>query len=596
MGDTENVSVESGEPTYIYYDTNAEKLDFRSATYTRADGTEVPIYEFKEMVVDGERKIRVTINGAISAAEGKKITDETKNGSNDYNYFHVIAGNIAKKITVNPLSITTFLDVEPGVINIDVRSEKMSGQYSGAFPIAIRTNYDEYTITAEDWTELTESGDNDSELMYLAYKNASGNYVRVNFGEKRDKPVSGTDSLYLVYTGLNDPQYSTFWSNDDHSFKLKVVAKSDDGTTSDPETVKINTKRASDNYVIYLRANWTLPHIYVYQCLSFPMDASSDRAGKSLATNYECTTAALEYSFTGKLAFKGWNVGEYNSPDGTLGDANGFKYFKTPSSSWDPKDDTGQHYYTDYDFCQEYRNTYTKTGKEQLMKCGLCASETAADDTGYNKLWPGIAMQEVYLNGNKWWKFELTAVATPGKALIMFSDGHSMSPSNRYPGDKQVGIPLFDYPDRTGWFDLQAGKYYFQSADPYGEKPEDEVKTYKYRIYWPRQWDLKDNNGDIVRDYIFLIFRKDGADENLDASIHNQCFYRTGSDTYINKNYYDFESTVTPTTMSSYLEMVAKPNAGTDWWGQAKDMKVAAFVRDSSTDRWESKNESLIKK
>ncbi len=87
-----------------------------------------------------------------------------------------------------------------------------------------------------------------------------------------------------------------------------------------------------------------------------------------------------------------------------------------------------------------------------------------------------------------WWKFTLTGIATPGKALIMFNDTHTEfkdangNATKRYPGNAEVGIPLFDYPSREGWFDYANGKTQFSSEDP--------NPTIKYlRIYFPKNND-----------------------------------------------------------------------------------------------------------
>ena len=67
-------------------------------------------------------------------------------------------------------------------------------------------------------------------------------------------------------------------------------------------------------------------------------------------------------------------------------------------------------------------------------------------------------MEYVEEGPNKgWYRFELSGVATPGKALIMFTDTHphGYDVANRYPLDKQVGVPLFDFPNREGWFDWE---------------------------------------------------------------------------------------------------------------------------------------------
>lgn len=85
--------------------------------------------------------------------------------------------------------------------------------------------------------------------------------------------------------------------------------------------------------------------------------------------------------------------------------------------------------------------------------------------------------------GNGWWKYTLTGIATPGKALIMFGDGHTYKDvMNRYPGNDEVGIPLFDYPSREGWFDLANGATQFTSTKP--------KERERFKLQWAKTNDL----------------------------------------------------------------------------------------------------------
>ena len=88
-----------------------------------------------------------------------------------------------------------------------------------------------------------------------------------------------------------------------------------------------------------------------------------------------------------------------------------------------------------------------------------------------NRQWPGIRMKP---DSDGWYYFELTDIADPGRTLIMFADAHigwEYIP-HRFPGDGEVGIPLFDFPSREGWL-----KYNGNVDDRVGnqfvaEKPE----------------------------------------------------------------------------------------------------------------------------
>ena len=497
------VNVEAGEKSFIEYDTNVAKLDFKSAVYMRGNEA-IPIYEFKE--VDG--KIEITVNSKLSADECQAITEATNrqvNPSNDYNYFHVKAGNINKKVTVYPLSLEPFLTVEPEEITINVREQLSSGNYDNTknpFKVVVKTNFDNYKITSADWGELGVTG-NTSDILYLAYKDAAGNYQKVNFNSDIDKPESGSHEYYLIYEGLNDG--NTFWSEKDHEMTLTFTPE---GKSEKAKTVKIKTQRSSDNYIIYFKApsGWTLPHIYVYQCLEIPGNhhqmlntgsGKRDIAGMPVGYNKkgEDSFAALEYSFTGKIAFLGWdaqvNKDALNATkqSGYEGYAfyQGFFEFKDAKDyddieyiSWkaDATKKQSERYNMDFDFCADWR---------EKVSCGKCQGDE------YAKLWPGIAMIEEKIKvGDKeetWWRFDLSATATPGKALIMFNDTHD-NVNRRYPAHAEVGVPLFDYPDRIGYFDYAAGKTYFTST-PNGVQ---NVQTKKYVIYfentgnWSQPW------------------------------------------------------------------------------------------------------------
>ena len=91
-----------------------------------------------------------------------------------------------------------------------------------------------------------------------------------------------------------------------------------------------------------------------------------------------------------------------------------------------------------------------------------------------------------------WYQFELTGVATPGKALIMFANWHG-GDGGRYPnagnGWSDPGIPLFDYPDREGWIDLTVDKPAF-SPNYRCEQQQIVVVSDKKRV-----WCYQDNNG-----------------------------------------------------------------------------------------------------
>jgi len=479
VNDTQ-VSVASGEITEIPYRTNADKLEFTSSKFTRTNGTSVDVFDLS---YDNEN-IYVTVNPALTMDECNTISNDKTN----YNFFHIKAGNINKKIIADPLNLDPFIMVSPEEIPIDVREQRASGMYEGEFPITVKTNYPGYTVTGIDWTEVTSDGKNTSTLVYLAYKDESGNYQNITFGTERKKPASGTEILYLLYKDLNGGH--KFWNEANHTFYLNFKATGD----TENHKVQINTKRASDNYIIHFKPksseNWTKPHIYVYQCLEIPGNRNYQKnfshiggpnpfytAGQPVGYYKDGNAwAALEYDLTGHTAFKGWEysinkqaLDNMSSLSYTCGWSQGFFAFtdgmNTDVNSWNAsKPESNDRYYKNMEFNEDWRASINSV-------CSDCAGWG-------NTLWPGIAMKP---EGDGWYYFELSSIATPGKALIMFSDQHSRTDndykSKRFPGQDQVGIPLFDYPSREGWIE-QDGVFTSRKGTSIV------ITNYKYRIYF----------------------------------------------------------------------------------------------------------------
>lgn len=434
----------AGREQLLHYETDAPELKFESCQYQGKDLFTVTTVKDE---TTGNDYISVKVNPDIV------VTGETLEG--DEYYFDIIAANLHKRIMVTPIKLTRFLNVTPTEIEINVREYISSGEYSAEIPISFTTNLDK--------VEISGFGAWDSSIALD--------------GEMTTTEKTGTNNLLL--TGMNG---GDFWKSE-HTLTLTYTATT--AGTEIEETVTITVKPNVLNYLIHFRApaDWTHPHIYVYQCLQLPQNTGNEFAGKTVGyKNGDASDAyysAIEYSFTGKISFLGWNYNNMNDPNyykQSGHSALGFCVFNDTNKyldDWvvDKNYENNKHYNTTLDFCKAYR--------ESITECKNCKSETRSitsnDGTrsdGFNSLWPGILMRN---DNNGWWTFELTGVATPGKALIMFADGHGGS-DRRYPADKAVGIPLFDYPSHEGWFDLANGAKQFTSTKP---------KMTKYRIYWP---------------------------------------------------------------------------------------------------------------
>lgn len=441
VSDTE-IPISAGQTSVIKYETNAEDLRFESPKYNNVD-----LYNFETR----NDSILVTVNPRIKTSWFDKITGD------EYTKFHIIAGTLYKKIDVSSLILQRFMSVEPLEWTIDAREQLASGNYDGELTVTVRTNVENFNIENVNWDNGNPARSNNLKIY-------DDNGSEISFGSKT--PTNGVYRIKIKYTGLNSG--ASFW-NTKQSLSFKISA-SNDGINPgpgyiDPKTVTVNIVPANDNYIIHFKADgWQWPHIYIYQCLEFPAYYSHDfefsgrnynTAFMAIGYNDGAPTAALEYSFTGKVAFKGWDVSPnkellQNAPTGYKV-MNGFFRFSDGSGedcSWNASKSTSDtRYFKNYDLCSEHRDRALPQNN-----CTLCPNSN-------NPLWPGIIMEKETGENEGWWKFELSSIAVPGKALIMFNNGHGNDGHGRYPADNEVGIPLFDYPSREGWFDLSKKRF-----------------------------------------------------------------------------------------------------------------------------------------
>lgn len=437
------VEIYAGIETLIPYDTDAGQLDFEYEFYTGSDGVERELLECKTVERDGKQYISVNVNPKIPA-EDKELKS----------WFIIKAANLKKRIEATIVSLKPFFNVSPTEIEVNIREYIASGEYEAEIPISFSTNLNKVTITGDDsfCGSMTLEGD------------------KTYTGAKEGKNI-------LKITGLNG---GTDWT-ETKTFTLTYTAEG----YPDPIPVTITVKPNILNYLIHFRApaDWTHPHIYVYQCLQLPSNRTDGNSGKIVGYYNEDKSdafAALEYSFTGKIAFRGWNYSQNNpnaAGSSSGNDKKGFFIFDN-WQSWDPsRAGFETHYYNDYDFCKAHRDTISSYASGVKTECQACEDEP-------KRTWPGILMHN---DNNGWWTFELTGVATPGKALIMFSNGHGGDDNKRYPGlneDKKSlpGIPLFDYPNREGWLD------YANFNTEFSNTPNTSTTIKKVRIYWPNDY------------------------------------------------------------------------------------------------------------
>ena len=439
--DQTDITIEAGEQTSLWFESNAQ-ISCISNTYTSGE-TEIPIYNFT--IKDNE--IKISVNPEIKG----NMLDAVK-AQDGWRSFTIKAGTILKRIEVKELNLHEFLTVDVNNVTIDVREQVASGTYSGAFIIPIRTNLNSFSITPSDnWPEGSEITLCDPDGQKIENLN------------NISTPEGGVYNLQLKFSGLNDGK--TFWQ----ATSQMQFTVSGTPTVGDPVElpVTVNVLASSEDYIIHLYApGWNAPHIYVYQSLELPADHPQYPNG--IVSNGDGGNTAYEYIFSGAVAFRGWNVPyngvNYNNPNDRL-EKDGYAYKFTEGNSangsWDAGRDGWLNHYYVYDFCEDYR-------AEMKEKCSQCKNVQIG--------WPGAVMLE---EGGGWWKFVLSGLATPGKALMMFTDNHNGS-GPRYPEINDPGIPLFDYPSREGWIDVSgSGSKQFSPNAPAAPQ------LFKYRIYWP---------------------------------------------------------------------------------------------------------------
>lgn len=463
------VDMTSGSNTEIEYTTNAETLSIDGPT-VNVDGVDVQLYT---LIKTENGKMYVSVNSQVPVSKYSEINSAiaADNYNKQYHEFYIVAGNIRKKIDIENLTLQRFLTVDPITITIDAREKISSGEYSGDLYVTIRTNLDKiYLNTGEEdasgnkvrqWYTITKGKSNCLSLVNstngnVAYWQSDNNQITL---EGSAIPSDGVIKLKIHFDRVNT-QDETFWNSS--KVLTFVVSCDNEGLTPGPgyifpEKVNVNILPNNDNYIIYFKDNdgWTNPHIYVYQCLELPMAAGSSPVGYYTYedNNIAGANAALEYLFSGGVMFKGWDYGanrtSLNSMNGKT--AYGFYIFddSDDKSNWNPAEDaSNERYYTNLDFNSEHRAT------------GICYQ-----CTGINNGWPGIGLHKVTEEEDPdnagWWKYELSGLATPGKALLMFNDGHADNYTRRYPQSGENGIPLFDHPNRVGYINLSYTDSYY---------------------------------------------------------------------------------------------------------------------------------------
>lgn len=497
--DQTSVKVVAGETTYLHYETESgSKVWGESPKYNNEN--------FYNILVKDDATIEVSVNENIP-------WDLPESELGNYKYFHICVGNLKKKIEVTPLEFKPFLNVSPNLITMSIQENIASGIYSGNIPITFETN-----VTG---LEFSVNGTNHTSEKYVFGLDGSIEILKLTGNPSNQK--SGT--IYLDFSGLNKG-YSYWKSGHSYTLTFSVSYQDSDKIIQTLEkVVEIKVQPYTTDYIIHFRSidnSWNNPHIYVYQPLELPIDLNSNdgRAGKTVGYKLDDNGdiyASNEYIFTMGIAFKGWygyGGPEINNPldDGYIsGDYFIFNDKKNGRTYYNDNT-TENRVDSDKRFFREVHTNFNHEAKGGNT-CGYC--------TALN-LKPGIYMQKEEIDGITWWTYTLTGVATPGKARILFSQGHGPHPDSKedkypwtkhYPDDENSGIPLFDFPDNEGWFvydESRENDLQFVDDQPYFDpstQPED-PNTFKVGEYLHIFWLKNQYGGDIK--YLYLEY-EDGT-------------------------------------------------------------------------------------
>ncbi|MCH5242419.1 MAG: hypothetical protein J1F67_08335 [Muribaculaceae bacterium] len=282
-----------------------------------------------------------------SNSEDRAYTDEAgvKHTLESLSYFHVVAGNLHKKINVS-LNLKPFLNVYPKIINIDTREYYLSVTDSDEIIIRFFTNYDN-----RKWGIDFHMIDDDLLVEGLGETDSRGNYdLQLKLGSGIDSEGGYDNEFPIVVTEgevrvkiSNMIGTHTFWKSK-HEYTLTFELKVRNPITGYEyktltENVTIIIKPYLTNYIIHFKdatntwAKGYAVHTFIYQDLLLPSDLSKGTNNDDQevdATPYagmivgyveedannkgkQAYNAATQYVFSNNISFRGWKG--YGGPD-----------------------------------------------------------------------------------------------------------------------------------------------------------------------------------------------------------------------------------------------------------------------------------------
>lgn len=453
--------VEAGKTYSMYCTTNGEPT-FNSPKYGDVDLYE---YEFK-----GD-SLYININPLIEAESFGAIMDK----ADEYKWFEVKTGGgiITKRIDITDLDLRRYLNVTPDRMAINMSELVASGSYNNpetTTEFEVESNVKSFWIEMENWPNNVNAAANH---LWVEMQNADGTWsvvkclgsgATVQEGDKITLE-DGVRKFRLRYEGLNNG-YPIWEKAEQYKLNFKV---DNSGSTVISSLYQVDVVPSHDSYIIHVKSKNNFlsetPHCYVYQCLEIPSTyegvyenvplANWPVAGVDTENDdfkvHDADVSALEYSFTGKIAFKGWDWDknattlatmdiDKNSGYDRLKEDRGWHHghFIRFKGDWNVGTNRELRYNTNMDFFKEYR--------EDSSRC-VCAQ--CRNDNDYNKGWPGLITEK---ESGGWSKIELTGTATPGRALIIWTAGHGGG--SQYP--KDAGVRLFDFPSKEAWIFIES--------------------------------------------------------------------------------------------------------------------------------------------
>lgn len=509
-----DAKLSSNEKYKFKYYSDAENVSIVSPKFSWTDANnksqEVSFYDYSK---SGD-EISIWVNNKVPLAKYQALSDQEKN---KYLYFHVRANNLMKRVDVKEVGVDPSFSVNPRTVIIDLREQIGLGNESFTQQIDYACNFGNVVA---DWSTAKWTNTTDGTGDPLA-----DNVVSQAVSVINTTAAAGVDEV--TFSGLD--QGITFYEKRRYlSVTYKVTANAGEEAWlqklkdkgQDKITVKFTVIPFSSNYKIHFKseqAGWNSPHIYVYQCLELPSDlegANKDYRGKTVGGSAD--NAALQYCFSSGFCFKGWkgyggpDVNDPNASGSRKAANNGFFIFDGANPNYLPNGngDVGGSVlnttrYMWYNFnaahyenlisSGQYSSKCSETNSSKRDQCNTTWNPAPDNNTNWARLWPGVIMEE---EEEGWWTYELSGVAEPGKTLIMFSNGHGGDDSKRFPGSNEVGVPLFDYEDKEGWFvytgkrtsddktDYSVNRFYDEKEDI----PDPNEGKTKYRLYWPEEF------------------------------------------------------------------------------------------------------------